>query len=167
MARLGLGAPVAPVNVQGYANYLVDYDAYLARIEGSAFDRRVALPAAPSAALTALFTGAALAGQTGIDNSASPTATAANPLPLAAASLAGGASSSYRLIAGADFETADVLGVQPVSAAGSITLSAAAATAIRSPRRPSCNRPWSAPAPAASTLPPRRIWCWPMRLPRA
>ena len=122
VARLGLGAPVAPASAQSYANYLVDYDAYLARIEGSNFDRRVALPAAPSATLAALFTGAALAGQTGIDNSASPTATAANPLPLAAASLAGGASSSYRLIAGADFETADVLGVQPVDATGSITL---------------------------------------------
>ena len=123
VAQLGLGAPVAPVNAQGYANYLVEYDAYLARIEGSAFDRRVALPSAPTAALAALFTGAALAGQTGVDNSASPTASTANPLPLAAASLAGGASSSYRLIAGADFESADVLGVQQPGTVGNITLS--------------------------------------------
>jgi filamentous hemagglutinin family protein len=123
IAPLGLGAPVAPANAQGYANYLVEYDAYLTRIEGSAFERRVALPSAPPATLAPLFTGAALAGAGGVDNSASPTASSANPLPLAAASLAGGASSSYRLIAGADFSSADLFAVQAADATGTITVS--------------------------------------------
>lgn len=113
VARLGLGAPQLPLNAQGYAQYLLDYNAYLARIEGGFLNRRIALPDAPRPMLAPVFTGAALAT---VDNSESPVSTAENPLPLAAASLAGGASSSFRLIAGAESTSANVLALRPSSA---------------------------------------------------
>jgi hypothetical protein len=61
------------------------------------------------------------------DNTPSPTHAANNPLPLLSATLAGGASSSFRIVAGADFASANPLAVQASSiskaaASGNVTL---------------------------------------------
>lgn len=113
IASLGLGAPVRPASAQGYADYLVQYAAYLDRRSGSALGGRIAPPAAPRAVLASVFTGAAIGGP--VDNSASPVATGSNPLPIASAVLAGGDSSRYRLVAGADASSAEVMALMPES----------------------------------------------------
>ncbi|RAS38974.1 filamentous haemagglutinin family protein [Paraburkholderia bryophila] len=53
------------------------------------------------------------------DNTPSPTAAADNPLPLLSASLAGRASSSFRVVAGANAASSDPLAVRPTSQVGS------------------------------------------------
>lgn len=113
IASLGLGAPVRPASAQGYADYLVQYAAYLDRRSGSALGGKIAAPAAPRAVLASVFTGAAIGGP--VDNSASPVATGSNPLPIASAALAGGDSSRYRLVAGADSGSAEVSALKPES----------------------------------------------------
>nr|WKF56263.1 hypothetical protein HUO10_000713 [Paraburkholderia busanensis] len=52
---------------------------------------------------------------TPVDNTPSPVAAINNPLPLASASLAGGSSVSWGLVAGANFNSADPLAVQAAS----------------------------------------------------
>ncbi|HVT35069.1 MAG TPA: filamentous hemagglutinin family protein, partial [Nevskiaceae bacterium] len=59
-------------------------------------------------------------GTLATDNSASPVATAGNPLPLLTANLAGGDSSSYRIVAGAEAGSADPLALG--GSDGSVTL---------------------------------------------
>src|SRR5262249_53487104 len=61
------------------------------------------------------------------DNTPSPVRAADNPLPLLSSTLAGGASSSFRVVAGADFASANPLAVQAASVAkavagGNVTL---------------------------------------------
>ncbi|WP_424945338.1 filamentous haemagglutinin family protein [Burkholderia anthina] len=52
------------------------------------------------------------------DNTPSPVAVAGNPIPLLSASLAGGASSSFRVVAGADLRSANPLALQAVVPSG-------------------------------------------------
>jgi len=60
---------------------------------------------------------------TDLDNSASPVATTNDPLPLITASLASEDSSSYRIVAGADFGSSDPLLLAAGSSGSNITLS--------------------------------------------
>ncbi|WP_240766794.1 filamentous haemagglutinin family protein [Paraburkholderia flava] len=57
-----------------------------------------------------------------VDNTPSPVATSTNPLPLLTASLNGGASTSFRLVGGADLGSADPLALQPATSTGSVTI---------------------------------------------
>ncbi|MGH8780555.1 filamentous haemagglutinin family protein [Paraburkholderia sp.] len=57
-----------------------------------------------------------------VDNSPSPVATSTNPLPLLTASLNSGASTSFRLVGGADLGSADPLALQPATSTGSVTI---------------------------------------------
>src|SRR6202012_2429191 len=50
------------------------------------------------------------------DNSPSPQGTAVDPIPLLSASLAGGASSSFRVVAGADLNSTNPLALQAATA---------------------------------------------------
>jgi filamentous hemagglutinin family protein len=75
----------------------------------------------PSSTTTTITTGTPAP----MDNSPSPVSTATNPLPLATASLNNGASSTFRLVAGANMNSADPLALQaaaPVGGAGGSVL---------------------------------------------
>ncbi|WP_459711127.1 filamentous haemagglutinin family protein [Paraburkholderia sp. 2C] len=101
-----------------YLVYLQQYETYLDASNPN-FQSQVVPPAAPIGVPVTPFTNS---GQTvtfttppPVDNSPSPVATPTNPLPLQSASLSGGASSSFRIVAGADLNSADPLAVQAAS----------------------------------------------------
>ncbi|RWV81678.1 hypothetical protein GW17_00056881, partial [Ensete ventricosum] len=74
-------------------------------------------PVIPTATITA--------GNVAVDNSPSPVAVAGNSLPLLAASLISGTSSTFRLVAGADMTSTDPLALQPAApnpSGGSVSL---------------------------------------------
>ncbi|WP_233834827.1 filamentous haemagglutinin family protein [Paraburkholderia sp. ZP32-5] len=131
-------APSAPgtsgADLAGYAQqyfvYLNQYAAYIQNLANQGPSRPSALPPqAPAMAVNiAPINGSSISLPTPVDNTPSPTAVATNPLPLSAASLIGGSSTSWRVIAGADNGSADPLSLQAASivqngtCVGSVTL---------------------------------------------
>jgi filamentous hemagglutinin family protein len=112
-SELGEAPPPLPVNSAGdYLGYLSTYKSYFTKIESDfllvnfAFPSNFAAPAPPPDTLIVS------APVIPVDNSPSPVRNANNPLPFAAATLNGGSSSSYRLVAGADMTSSDPLAVQ-------------------------------------------------------
>ncbi len=104
-----------------YVLYLSDYETYITKL--SAFITthisapfQVVAPVAPPVVLTTLIQNSTTTiGTVPTDNTPSPVATSTNGLPLLQASLIGGASSSFRLVAGADLPSADPLALQAAS----------------------------------------------------
>jgi filamentous hemagglutinin family protein len=134
-------APPVPVSQAGlnnyaalYLEYISQYPAYIAAVYSNALKTdlnpvpRMVPPVAPAAVLDIVPVATSTIPTPAVtDNTPSSLATAANPFPLQSASLAGGASSSYRVVAGADFESANPLSVQAMSlfkasGTGSVTL---------------------------------------------
>jgi len=117
--------PAAPSMLNGYPAYLSAYESYLTlATNASDFVDTFTVPdtfvtlAAPPQTLDRLTPPPAA-----VDNSPSPLRLPGNPLPLLSATLTGGASSSYRFVAGADVNSADPLSVQaPFGASGDVTL---------------------------------------------
>ena len=136
-AVLGLGIPVAhdpapqlPQTLNDYPGYMTSYEAYLkdAAIKAGFDPVGLAVPddlqtmAPPPTTQDEI-----IPPPPPLDNSPSPLRTADNPMPLLSATLSGGNSSSYRLVAGANFGSADPLAVQAANLvqgamAGQITL---------------------------------------------
>ncbi|WP_396332881.1 filamentous haemagglutinin family protein [Burkholderia anthina] len=120
-----VGAPVAPVaptaaeqavNPASYLIYLNDYNKYL--VATSQFYaktlREAYVPAVtpPAVQPVAVITSTSIALPVQTDNTPAPVATAGNPLPLQSASLAGGDSSSFRVVSGADLTSVNPLALQ-------------------------------------------------------
>lgn len=111
-------APLAtPTNLNQYVSYLAAYPNYLNQsIALTDFVDTLSVPdvmqtlAPPPTTLDVIDRSAP------VDNSPSPRANAANPLPLLSASLAGGNSTSYRFVAGSD-----AMSVDPLALAGGAT----------------------------------------------
>ncbi|MBN3824098.1 filamentous hemagglutinin N-terminal domain-containing protein [Burkholderia sp. Ac-20384] len=139
------GQPVAPVapsameqatNPASYLLYLNQYKTYLtATAQFYAQHGAVMAPHADTVAPPAVQPVTVIATTTidlpaVADNTPSPVSVAGNPLPLLSASLAGGASSSFRVVAGADLGSTNPLALQPFSPStgasgnGSVTLGA-------------------------------------------
>jgi filamentous hemagglutinin family protein len=129
-----LKAPLAPPateqaqNPGSYLAYLMSYQTYLDTAPEFAALQVLAAPlpelvgefgVAPGSVVTVSFPAAA-------DNTPSPVATSANPLPLSSASLTGGNSSSFRVVAGANLNSANPLALQAAAlfdtGSGSVTL---------------------------------------------
>jgi filamentous hemagglutinin family protein len=116
--------PVSPM-LNGYPAYLSAYESYLLKsIGASEFLDTFVVPdtfvtlAAPPETLDRLTPPPPV-----VDNSPSPLRLPGDPLPLLSATLTGGASSSYRFVAGADVSSADPLAVQTSpGASGNVTL---------------------------------------------
>jgi hypothetical protein len=128
-------APIAPSsqvqasNPASYLEYLIQYQAYLDQTG----PQKVTPPVAPTAQSVTVINASTTNSVTVIDalppvtdNTPSPIASAANPLPLLAASLAGGSSSSFRVVAGANIDSANPLALQAASlfanGGGSVTV---------------------------------------------
>nr|WP_157687278.1 filamentous haemagglutinin family protein [Burkholderia lata] len=124
----GLTAPIAPtaseqaINPGSYLIYLNQYKTYLLaaanyrnqhQLDPYPFVDVVTPPTVQPVAVIATST---INLPAVADNTPSPVATAANPIPLQSASLAGGASSSFRVVAGADLGSTNPLAVQAASA---------------------------------------------------
>jgi hypothetical protein len=115
--------PRPPATANDYPAYLHAYGPYLNKILTDMFFNGSPTPSdfqplqAPPATLDIV------SAKPPVANGPSPLRTADNPLPLASAVLAGGVSSSYRLVAGADMAAVDPLGVRPGSAARDVALS--------------------------------------------
>ncbi|WEY41295.1 filamentous haemagglutinin family protein [Paraburkholderia sp. SUR17] len=109
-----------------YVQYLAQYTSYIsnlaAKLGPNNLSLGVRLPATPAAVLGITpITASSIPQPVPTDNTPSPTATAANPVPLLSASLAGGSSTSFRLVAGANTASADPLAVQAASVFGNAT----------------------------------------------
>ncbi|RQS65156.1 filamentous hemagglutinin N-terminal domain-containing protein [Burkholderia sp. Bp8963] len=119
------GAPVAPVapsaaeqasNPASYLIYLNDYNKFL--VAASQFfikTRQTPLTPTvtpPAVQPVAVITSTTIDLPVQTDNTPSPVATATNPLPLQSASLAGGDSSSFRVVAGANLGSTNPLALQ-------------------------------------------------------
>lgn len=121
-------APVAPSAAQqatdpgSYLIYLNQYQKYLSdavrfRVQNGAWPSIVTV-AAPAVQPVAVIGTPTISLPAVTDNSPSPTPVAADPIPLQSASLAGGASSSFRVVAGADLTSTNPLALQPLTAGG-------------------------------------------------
>jgi len=114
----GTPPPLAfPSLTADYPSYIVAYTGYIAwtQISKSLPNKGASTnffyaPAAPAAIP---FTGYSIGVLPG--NAPANVPTPNNPLPLAFATLLGGQSTSYRIVAGADFSSVDPLGLQPLS----------------------------------------------------
>ncbi|MEW6342584.1 MAG: filamentous hemagglutinin family protein [Pseudomonadota bacterium] len=129
------GEPVAPTPpaasdpndyAAAYQAYLSQYNTYATQLtawEGTPLAStgkypttfQVVPPAAPLTVLSALIPSTGMTVTTGTlptDNTPSPVASAANPLPLVSASLTGGSSTSFQVVAGADLNSANPLALQ-------------------------------------------------------
>ncbi|MGK8205922.1 filamentous hemagglutinin family protein [Burkholderia cenocepacia] len=132
-------APSAPsdsdqaTNAGLYLIYLNQYQTYLTQVAQFWHDHPSQQPTItplvpPAVQPDAVIQTSTVSPPAVTDNTPSPTATASNPLPLAAASLVGGASTSFRVVSGADQGSADPLAVQAASVfrnatgSGSVTL---------------------------------------------
>ncbi|WP_175872227.1 filamentous haemagglutinin family protein [Burkholderia sp. BCC0397] len=121
-------APTAPsaseqaANPGSYLIYLNEYQKYLADSvrfkDQTAKFPLVDVPAAPAVQPVAVITTPTIDLPAVTDNSPSPTPVATNPIPLQSASLTGGASSSFRVVAGADLNSTNPLALQPLTAGG-------------------------------------------------
>ncbi|MDS0862534.1 filamentous hemagglutinin family protein, partial [Burkholderia pseudomultivorans] len=121
------GTPTPPdfsSNPGDYGQYVAVYDRYLDKVSGTK-----SLPSpfvnpknaynffyAPTAPLSIPYTGLNIGTLPG--NVPANVATVDNPLPISFASLLGGQSSSYRIVAGADIASANPLAVQPAATIG-------------------------------------------------
>ncbi|GAB2916049.1 hypothetical protein GCM10027093_63190 [Paraburkholderia jirisanensis] len=116
-----------------YPIYLSDYEKYIGQLAtwilthgGDPY--QVVKPVAPPVILTALIqSGTTTVGTIPTDNSPSPVSTSSNGLPLQQASLNAGASSSFRIVAGANVSSANPLALQAASmfqtdSTGSVTV---------------------------------------------
>ncbi|WP_186162732.1 filamentous haemagglutinin family protein [Burkholderia gladioli] len=113
-------APVAPSATQqatdpgSYLIYLHDYQTYLVNLvhwfnqHATTMPQGIALEA-PAVQPVAVIGTPTVSLPSVTDNTPSPAAVATNPLPLLSASLAGGSSSSFRVVAGADIGSANPL----------------------------------------------------------
>ncbi|KAG9596919.1 hypothetical protein KCV01_g9323, partial [Aureobasidium melanogenum] len=120
------GAPAPPpsvTNLNAYPAYLQAYKQYLVAagsaakyVESGYMPDTLVTVDAPKATLDLIDVTPAP-----LDNSPSPRATANNPLPILSATLLGGPSSSYRLVAGADLASSDP-GSVAQGATGSVLL---------------------------------------------
>ncbi|WP_017775087.1 filamentous haemagglutinin family protein [Paraburkholderia kururiensis] len=134
---LNLNAPIAPgqpvmttaaptaqdelSDPTAYPRYLALYETYRQQISTwqtshPGVTAHIDQLQAPPAVLTALITSPIVVQAAPTDNTPSPLAVAGNGLPLLSATLNGGSSSSYRIVAGADLSSANPLSVQSVSA---------------------------------------------------
>ncbi|VWB14867.1 filamentous hemagglutinin outer membrane protein [Burkholderia lata] len=103
-----------------YANYILGYSQYSGLVRGAKSILGTPRGAynmfyAPNAPASVPDTGVVNIG-TLPGNTAANVPTANNPLPVAFATLLGGESSSYRIVSGADVQSANPLALQPVSA---------------------------------------------------
>ncbi|GGF44197.1 hypothetical protein GCM10011611_58280 [Aliidongia dinghuensis] len=118
------GTPTPPElsrNPADYPKYIQVYDGYLYQLT----ETHSILPTkpanaysvwyAPLAPLSIPYTGVNIGNLPG--NSPASVASPSNPLPVSFATLLGGQSSSYRIVAGADLGSADPLGVEPAATA--------------------------------------------------
>ncbi|WP_081935627.1 filamentous haemagglutinin family protein [Burkholderia sp. 9120] len=138
---LGVAAPTAQEehdDSTAYPRYLALYETYRNQLAQWVQANPNATPhidqlQAPPATLAQLITQPILVTAAPTDNSPSPVAVVGNALPLLSASLNGGSSSSYRIVAGADLSSADPLSVQaapvfskaagiPLAGGGNVTL---------------------------------------------
>ncbi|WEK02140.1 MAG: filamentous hemagglutinin family protein [Candidatus Sphingomonas phytovorans] len=108
--------PTPPATANDYTNYLKAYTPYFNKVimglvngESTPSDFQPLLP--PPTTLDIVI------AKPPVANGPAPINIKDNPLPLSSAVLAGGVSSSYRLIAGADFASSDPITVQAISAA--------------------------------------------------
>jgi filamentous hemagglutinin family protein len=134
------GEPVAPTppsmalqatDPSQYLIYLAEYEAYANNVITS--QAQITPPAAPMVEPVAVITASSVSTPAVTDNSPSPVAVAGNSLPLLSASLTGGNSSTFNVVAGANLSSANPLALQaaalfPSSAAnpaggGSVILS--------------------------------------------
>ncbi len=123
----GLAAPIAPsANVQqtdpgSYLIYLSEYQAYIAKAAQLLISSNYSVKplvdklAAPAVQPDSVIGTATIPVPAVTDNSPSPLPNAVNPLPIQSASLAGGSSSSLRLVAGADLTSTNPLALKPAS----------------------------------------------------
>ncbi len=132
------GTPPPPVlssNPADYETYVSVYNNYLGTVSGIASSNSPIIKPngaynffyAPAAPLSIPMAGINIGALPG--NIPANVATADNPLPISFAALLGGQSSSYRIVGGADADSANPLAVQPVAAfvtggmsAGNVTL---------------------------------------------
>jgi filamentous hemagglutinin family protein len=129
------GGPVAPTppsmtdqaaHPGDYLLYLASYQSYLSTVRvtfgnSSSVFPTIPAPAAPIPEPVAVFSGNSVPIPAITDNTPSPTGASNNPLPMLAASLAGGASSSYRIVAGSNFASANPMSLS-ASSDGSVSL---------------------------------------------
>ncbi|MGG1948121.1 filamentous hemagglutinin family protein [Trinickia sp. NRRL B-1857] len=122
----GLTAPVAPsadeqkANPGSYLVYLSQYQTYIGEAiqfrQHSANVPWVDMLVAPAVQPDAVIGTATIPVPAVTDNSPAPLANGANPLPVQSAGLAQGASSTFRVVAGADLTSSNPLALQPASA---------------------------------------------------
>ncbi|KAG8148901.1 filamentous haemagglutinin family protein [Burkholderia catarinensis] len=128
------GQPVAPIvptvaeqasNPGSYLIYLNQYQKYLSDSVQYAVQHTqqwplVAIPVAPAVQSVSVIATTTISLPAVTDNSPAPTSVATNPIPLASASLTGGSSSSFRVVAGADLNSTNPLALQaPATGGGS------------------------------------------------
>ncbi|MEI9915411.1 MAG: filamentous hemagglutinin family protein [Methylovirgula sp.] len=117
-----------------YAIYFSEYEQYAAALDAwvsngvnSGTSYQVAVLQPPPSVITGPITsGSISSGTAPTDNTPSPISTSTNALPLQTASLIGGFSTSFRLVAGSNLTSADPLALQAAavigSGGGSVTL---------------------------------------------
>lgn len=126
-------APLANANYTAYSSdyvtYLGDWKTdYLFYVSGNSYGfRQIAYIYSPFAPLIGPTASPSLGNlpiaTVAPNNNPDNQPIAGNPIPLYTATLIGGSSSSYRLVAGADIASADPLAVNPLATNGSINLS--------------------------------------------
>lgn len=117
-------APTLPTNLNEYIPYLSAYQKYFdqtIQIPELDWVNSLSMPDTFQALIAPPKTLDPINRSAPVDNSPSPVATAQNPLPLLSATLVGGNSTSYRLVAGSDTASADPLALAH-AALGSVTL---------------------------------------------
>lgn len=120
------GQPVAPIaptvaeqasNPGSYLIYLNQYQKYLSESIQYVVQHQNQFPlviplAAPSVQPVSVIATTTISAPALTDNSPAPTSIATIPIPLASASLTGGSSSSFRVVAGADLNSTNPLALQ-------------------------------------------------------
>lgn len=116
-----LAPPTLPTTANQYLAYLSQYATYYAKLDQLLFTQGAIpidfVPPAPPPTTLDLIIPKPLTA-----NGPAPQRTSANPLPLASATLGGGNSSTYRLVAGADLSAVDPLSVMPDANGGSLSI---------------------------------------------
>ncbi|WP_162626551.1 filamentous haemagglutinin family protein [Acinetobacter sp. CFCC 10889] len=117
-AESGIVAPTVPTDLADYPAYLISWKKYINEIKtlyNSTFmPIQVEMLAPPPTQLSEI--------KPNLNNTPSPISTADNPLPMQAANLLGGASSSYRISAGRDFNSSSPTNVQTLHKDGDVQL---------------------------------------------
>ncbi|MEW6438309.1 MAG: filamentous hemagglutinin family protein [Pseudomonadota bacterium] len=109
-----------------YVEYITGFEAYLNNFNELRWDSTYPVPYAPfvpaSDPSNTVSLGTLPIVLPAADNNPDDQPVAGNPIALYAATLLGGSSTSYRLVAGANLSSADPLSVNPLAANGSINL---------------------------------------------